>query len=169
MGEQEREKLRRMQDWEQNGSKLYQRLAEQRAYQQEVQKQHQKQSCLQWLDLQLQWKEAEKAKKRIEAQQEKEAKDKQLAQLKEEERRQKAQEQERKLLYSQALAYQKNIQELQKQNFGKMTYEEKRINKEDLHHFKEQQPEFTALIPGINNLKSVGAAPLKRTKARETE
>lgn len=47
------------------------------------------------------------------------------------------QEQERKMLYSQALAYQKNIQELQKQNFGKMTYEEKRINKEDLHHFKE--------------------------------
>lgn len=50
-----------------------------------------------------------------------------------------------------------------------MTYSEKRINKEDLGHFKEQQNEFTALIPGLNNLKTVGAAPLKRVKARETE
>jgi len=50
-----------------------------------------------------------------------------------------------------------------------MTYSEKRINKEDLGHFKEHQNEFTALIPGLNNLKSVGAAPLKRTKAREPE
>lgn len=40
-------------------------------------------------------------------------------------------------MYSQALSYQKNIQILNKQNFGKMTFEEKRINKEDLHHFKE--------------------------------
>jgi hypothetical protein len=50
-----------------------------------------------------------------------------------------------------------------------MTYEEKRINKEDLHHFKQHQPEFGALIPGINNIQSVGAAPLKRTKPRESE
>ena len=50
-----------------------------------------------------------------------------------------------------------------------MTYEEKRINKDDLHHFKEHQPEFSAMIPGINNIKSVGAAPLKRAKARESE
>lgn len=48
-----------------------------------------------------------------------------------------------------------------------MTYEEKRINKDDLHHFKDHVPQFDALIPGINNIKSVGAAPLKRTKPRE--
>ena len=48
-----------------------------------------------------------------------------------------------------------------------MTYEEKRLNKDDLHHFKENDAEFSALIPGINNLKSVGAAPIKRSKQRE--
>jgi len=50
-----------------------------------------------------------------------------------------------------------------------MTYEEKRINKEDLHHFKEHLPEFSALIPGIKNIQSVGATPLKRAKPRESE
>ena len=72
-------------------------------------------------------------------------------------------------MYSQALAYQKNIHELQKHNFGKMTWQEKRLNREDLQHFKEHENSYNALIPGLNNLKSVGAAPLKRTKPRETE
>jgi hypothetical protein len=50
-----------------------------------------------------------------------------------------------------------------------MTYEVKRMNKDDLHHFKEQAPEFQALIPGLNNIKSVGTVALKRQKPRETE
>jgi hypothetical protein len=50
-----------------------------------------------------------------------------------------------------------------------MTYTEKRINRDDLVHFKEHLDSYNALIPGLNNLKSVGAAPLKRTKAREAE
>jgi hypothetical protein len=50
-----------------------------------------------------------------------------------------------------------------------MTYEVKKMNKEDLHHFKNHQPEFDALIPGLNNLRTVGAVALKRAKPRETE
>ncbi|CDW84404.1 UNKNOWN [Stylonychia lemnae] len=169
VGEQERLKTQRMMSWESNNDKMYQKIAEQKAYQEEVQKQNQKQNCQSWLDMQLQWKEQEKERLKMVTLQEKEVKDRQQQQLVEEDRQKKIQDQERKQMYSQALAYQKNLQLLQKQNYGKMTYEEKRINKEDLHHFKEHQAQFEAMIPGINNIKSVGAAPLKRAKPREGE
>ena len=49
-----------------------------------------------------------------------------------------------------------------------MTYEEKRMNKLDLEHFKSNQPkEFDALIPGINNLSTVGSSPLRRGGATQ--
>lgn len=71
-------------------------------------------------------------------------------------------------MYCQALTYQTNIHQLQKNNFGKMTMQEKRINKEDLVHYKAHQPEVEALIPGINHHAS-GGAHLKRARPRETE
>lgn len=43
----------------------------------------------------------------------------------------------RQRMYNEALNQQKNIQELNRHNYGRMTYQEKRLNKEDLHHFKE--------------------------------
>lgn len=47
--------------------------------------------------------------------------------------------------------------------------QEKKLNRDDLLHYKDNQHEVTSLIPGINNLQSTGAAPLKRAKAREAE
>jgi hypothetical protein len=43
-----------------------------------------------------------------------------------------------------------------------MTNEEKRINKVDLINFKAKDANLEALIPGINNLQTVGTSPLKR-------
>ena len=44
-----------------------------------------------------------------------------------------------------------------------MTNEEKRMNKFDLRHFKDKDPQHVeALIPGINNLHTVGSSPLRR-------
>ena len=44
-----------------------------------------------------------------------------------------------------------------------MTSEEKRINKGDLKGFKEgNAKQMQAMIPGIYNLNTVGASPLKR-------
>lgn len=40
VGEQERLKTQRMMSWESNNDKMYQKIAEQKAYQEEVQKQH---------------------------------------------------------------------------------------------------------------------------------
>lgn len=50
-----------------------------------------------------------------------------------------------------------------------MTLQEKRLNKDDLVHYKEHQPSFQAMIPGIHNISSVGTAALKRAKPREIE
>ena len=59
--------------------------------------------------------------------------------------------------------HQLKIMELQKQKYGTMTYEEKRMNKVDLEHVKSNQAkDFDALIPGINNLNTVGSSPLRR-------
>lgn len=167
VGEQSRLKTNRMNTWEANNTKLYQQLAQQKAQRDELQKQSQRQSCQTWLDMQLKWKDREKQREKITLLQDKEVVEKQAQQLQEEDRIKRLQEVEQRQMYSQALAYQKNLQQLQKYNFGKMTHEEKRINKDDLKNFKDHVPQFNALIPGINNLKSVGAAPFKRTKAME--
>ena len=44
-----------------------------------------------------------------------------------------------------------------------MTYQEKKFNKPDLRHYVNKELHtVTALVPGINNLDSVGSRPLKR-------
>ena len=44
-----------------------------------------------------------------------------------------------------------------------MTHEEKRLNRIDLQNFKtNDNNQMEALIPGINNLNTVGSSPLKR-------
>ena len=49
-----------------------------------------------------------------------------------------------------------------KQNYGKMTFQEKRINRNDLDHYKKYENSVNAMIPGINNLSSVGSRPLRK-------
>lgn len=50
-----------------------------------------------------------------------------------------------------------------KQTYGSMTHEEKLMNRADLNYYKTNDNKHTeALIPGINNLSSVGTSPLKR-------
>jgi len=49
-----------------------------------------------------------------------------------------------------------------------MTFEEKRMNKIDLERYKSNQgKELEALIPGINNLNTVGSSPLRRGGATQ--
>jgi hypothetical protein len=43
-----------------------------------------------------------------------------------------------------------------------MTQQEKHMNKQDLKNFKKGEQHIGAFIPGINNIQSVGAAPLAR-------
>ena len=84
------------------------------------------------------------------------------------ERQLRADEKERKKIYKDTLDHQLKILELQKQKYGTMTYEEKRMNKLGLEHFKSNQPkEFDALIPGINNFSTVGSSPLRRGGATQ--
>ncbi len=121
------------------------------------------------MDVQMSWKEQEKKKQEFEKMKDKEVTEKQVQYSQTEEQIKKVEERERQQMYGQALAYQYNLQQLQKQNYGKMTWQEKRINRDDLQHFKEHQDQYSALIPGLNNLKTVGAAPLKRARPIDNE
>lgn len=87
-------------------------------------------------------------------------------QLKEEDKARKEEEKRRKELYNQALNYQKNMQEVSKHNYGKMTLHEKRFNKEELIHYKDKNPDIQTLIPGLNNTSA--GTHLVRTHKRQT-
>ena len=43
-----------------------------------------------------------------------------------------------------------------------MTGNEKKLNKGDLHNYKIIDNSINAMIPGINNLNTVGTSPMKR-------
>jgi hypothetical protein len=57
------------------------------------------------------------------------------------------------------------MQEVSKHNYGKMTLHEKRLNKEELVHFKKHDPDVQTLIPGLNN--SSAGVHLVRTQRRQ--
>ena len=82
-------------------------------------------------------------------------------------RRRKEEEREQKRLYSETLKYQKAIQDQMKNNFGKMTMQEKKFNKGDLRAYRqgEKQQPMGGLIPGINNINSIGTSPTIRKAA----
>ena len=65
-------------------------------------------------------------------------------------------------LYKQTLDNQVKIKDYQKGSYGTMTQAEKKFNKVDLNHFKQNKNSVQALIPGINNLQTIGSSPLKR-------
>jgi hypothetical protein len=52
------------------------------------------------------------------------------------------------------------IMQSQKNRYGTMTTDERRMNHYDSNHY--QSNEIDALIPGLNNLNTVGSSPLKR-------
>lgn len=47
-------------------------------------------------------------------------------------------------------------------NYGKMTFQEKRLNRVDLDHYKNYEHSVNALIPGINHVNSIGSRPLAK-------
>lgn len=54
------------------------------------------------------------------------------------------------------------LHDLQKNKYGTMTHEEKRINRVDLLNYKSKESQMEAMVPGIHNLSTVGTSPLKR-------
>ena len=72
-------------------------------------------------------------------------------------------DEERRKLYRQALENQKGYKDYNKKNLGQMTHMEKKLNNNDLKTFKQKKKEYEGMIPGINNLQSVGSKPLLRT------
>ena len=66
-------------------------------------------------------------------------------------------------LYRETLQNQMTLNALNKHNFGKMTMQEKHLNKPDLKAYKNKERNTVkALIPGIKNIPSVGTKPLMR-------
>lgn len=59
-----------------------------------------------------------------------------------------------------ALKQQMALKDQTSHNYGKMTFQEKRINRLDLDHFKSRDPNVTSVIPGINHLHTIGSKPL---------
>ena len=45
-------------------------------------------------------------------------------------------------------------------NYGKMTKEEKNINKLDLQAFRNKEANMYSMVPGINNFNTVGTHPM---------
>lgn len=49
-------------------------------------------------------------------------------------------------------------------NHGKMTKEEKNLNKLDLNAFRNKEANIYSMVPGINNFSTIGTAPLNRIR-----
>ena len=60
-------------------------------------------------------------------------------------------------MYRETLANQAKMNEINKQTYGKMTYQEKKLNRNDLHRYKEKNNNLTAMIPGLNHTETVGS------------
>lgn len=70
---------------------------------------------------------------------------------------------DQKHLYRETLQNQMTLNALNKYNYGKMTLQEKHLNKTDLRSYKNKDRNTVhALIPGIKNIQSVGTKPLMR-------
>ena len=67
-------------------------------------------------------------------------------------------------LYKDTLMNQMRMNDQNRKNFGKMTFVEKKLNRNDLQRYKKKEADtVTALIPGINNINGVGGSqPLQR-------
>lgn len=87
-----------------------------------------------------------------------------------EEDRQKREKDEQKQMYKQTLDNQVMMHTLNKGNYGKMTYQEKKLNRVDLHSYKKKDLNTVhCMIPGIKNIDSVASKPLQRGAIRMME
>ena len=75
VGENERVKTRNLQAWIDNGAKLYQKLDEQKALENDMKNKQLKSDCMSMLQMQLQWQDQDKERKKIETEIEKQQKD----------------------------------------------------------------------------------------------
>lgn len=65
-------------------------------------------------------------------------------------------------IYRDTLGYQQQIHDYNKDKFGAMTQQEKNFNRQDLRGFKQEEKDVHAMIPGLNNLSSIGSVPTLR-------
>jgi len=49
-------------------------------------------------------------------------------------------------------------------NHGKMTNEEKNINKMDLQAYRKKEANMYSMVPGINNFSTIGTHPMNRIR-----
>ena len=70
---------------------------------------------------------------------------------------------DQKKMYRETLENQIRMAELNKKNYGKMTWHEKKLNKLDLESYKSyDESTVHCMIPGIKNQPGVGDIPLQR-------
>ena len=74
-----------------------------------------------------------------------------------------------KKLYGDTLLYQKAVQDQLKNNYGKMTDHEKKLNKVDLQAYKHQEGQVYGTIPGLHHTMSVASVPTNKTMAPQME
>lgn len=70
---------------------------------------------------------------------------------------------DKKNIYKQTLLYQQAMKDKNHHNFGKMTKQEKNLNKMDLYAFRNKDANIYSMVPGVNNLNTVGTHPMNRT------
>ena len=54
------------------------------------------------------------------------------------------------------------LKDVGKRHYGKMTFQEKRINRVDLDNYKNYDNSVNAIIPGINHLNTIGSKPVPK-------
>jgi len=90
--------------------------------------------------------------------------------MKEKDRVEKEETDQQKRMYRETLNNQAAMNELNRNNYGKMTFQEKKLNRADLRGYKNKDRRGPkAMIPGISNLPGVGSGPLGRGAVRMME
>ena len=65
-------------------------------------------------------------------------------------------------IYRETLKHQTEINTHNRGQMGTMSQVEKQFNKGDLRKYKNKEQAVSSMVPGINNLSSVGSAPMLR-------
>eukprot|EP00347_Sterkiella_histriomuscorum_P002091 403369509 len=74
-----------------------------------------------------------------------------------------------KRLYGQTLQYQQQIQDQIKKNYGKMTMNEKKLNKIDLRAYKNLEGQVYAAVPGIHHFDTIASQPFAHRAAPQMD
>ena len=93
----------------------------------------------------------------------KDQKDREIIALAEKDRQQQMDQRNGMNLYKQTLLSQMQMNEQNKKNFGRMTFVEKKMNRNDLKAYQHKEKQtVNAMIPGINMVQGIGSKPLMR-------